>query len=194
MSQARSAFALAEQNAASDVVCSGADGTEADLGWALAIVSRAFRLHAGSSLSELPGGPRGFLVLRSVAQGQPRSQLALAQQLGVDKTVMTYLLDELEGAGLITRRPDPADRRARQVAITSSGTAALDEFGRRVEEAEAKVLAPLSSAERKTLRELLGRAANSAQNVGEAAQVCLEATGGTEAIEATEATEATGDC
>lgn len=175
MSQAKSSIAVAEQGSAGDFVCSGADGEEADLGWALAIVTRAFRLHAGTSLSELAGGPRGFLVLRSVAQGRPRSQLALAQLLGVDKTVMTYLLDELEGAGLVTRRPDPADRRARQVTITAAGTVALEEFGRRLDEAEEKVLAPLNAAERKTLRELLGRAANSAQSVGGAAEACLEA-------------------
>jgi DNA-binding MarR family transcriptional regulator len=182
VSQAKNAVALVEESSVSAAshdpaqgnVCSGTADTEADLGWALAIVTRAFRLHAGSSLSELSGGPRGFLVLRSVAQGQPRSQLALAQQVGVDKTVMTYLLDELEEAGLVTRRPDPADRRARQVTITPAGTSALEEFGRRLDEAEAKVLAPLSAAERKTLRELLGRAANSAQSVS-SAEACLVA-------------------
>ena len=118
-------------------------------------------------MADLPGGLRGYLVLAAVAQGQPRSQLALAQQLAVDKTAMTYLLDELETAGLVTRRPDPADRRARQVAVTAKGSTVLEDFGRRLVEAEAKVLAPLSAAERKTLRELLGRVANSAQSVGE---------------------------
>ena len=34
---------------------------------------------------------------------------------------MTYLLDDLEKAGLIERRPDPADRRARRIAATASG-------------------------------------------------------------------------
>jgi DNA-binding MarR family transcriptional regulator len=170
------------RSAVTDTVCSGSDANEADLGWALAIVTRAFRLHSGSSLAELPGGPRGYLVLAAVAQGQPRSQLALAQQLGVDKTVMTYLLDELEGASLVTRRPDPADRRARQVAVTADGSAALKEFGRRLAEAEDRVLAPLDSSERKSLRDLLGRVAHSAQSLGSgegadraenAASVCL---------------------
>ena len=31
---------------------------------------------------------------------------------------MTYLLDDLEAAGLVERRPDPTDRRARRVAPT----------------------------------------------------------------------------
>ena len=160
-----------------DTVCTASGGTEADLGWALSIVVRDFRLTAGASVADLPGGLRGYLVLNTVSQGRPRSQLALAQQLAVDKTAMTYLLDELENAGLVTRRPDPADRRARQVAITAEGTGALEEFARRLEAAEVKVLAPLTPAERKTLRELLGRVASAAKapEAAEAAEaVCTE--------------------
>ena len=35
---------------------------------------------------------------------------------------MTYLLDDLESAGLIERRPDPADRRARRI-VANRGAA-----------------------------------------------------------------------
>jgi DNA-binding MarR family transcriptional regulator len=172
VSQASRVVAPEVRPPSADTVCSASDGTEADLSWALSIVSRAFRLTAGSSVADLPGGLRGYLVLTAVAQGQPRSQLSLAQQLAVDKTAMTYLLDELETAGLVTRRPDPADRRARQIAVTPKGSKLLAEFARRLTEAEAKVLAPLSISERRTLRELLGRVANSAQSGAEA---CTEA-------------------
>jgi DNA-binding MarR family transcriptional regulator len=34
---------------------------------------------------------------------------------------MTYLLDDLEAASLIERRPDPADRRARRIVATQKG-------------------------------------------------------------------------
>ena len=65
--------------------------------------------------------PRGYQVLASAAQSTVGSQLALAQHLGIDRTVMTYLLDDLEAAGLIERRPDPADRRARRIVATRQG-------------------------------------------------------------------------
>ena len=39
---------------------------------------------------------------------------------------MTYLLDDLEQAGLIERRPEPADRRARRVVATDAGRARRD--------------------------------------------------------------------
>jgi DNA-binding MarR family transcriptional regulator len=147
-----------------------AEGVETDLGWGLATVGRVFRQLAASSVADLPGGPRGYLVLTAVARIRPGSQLALAQQLGVDKTVMTYLLDELEAAGLVERRPDPADRRARHVLITERGTGSLTEFAARLRTAEEKLLAPLASDEATAFREMIERVARSAQ-VGP--DVCL---------------------
>ncbi|WP_329138583.1 MarR family winged helix-turn-helix transcriptional regulator [Streptomyces sp. NBC_01476] len=138
-------------------------GLESDLGWAIRLVSGAFRKVATSSVTDLPGGPRGYLVLVAVAAGQPRSQLALAQQLALDRTVMTYLIDDLESNGLVTRRPDPADRRARQVLITAAGTTALAQARRRLGEAEARLLTDLDPAEARQLRALLERVAQTAR-------------------------------
>src|ERR1700710_2642901 len=83
-----------------------------DLGWGLGTVFRAYVTAAHAAVADLPGGPRGYQVLSAAAHGTVGSQLALAQHLGVDRTVMTYLLDDLQAAGLIERRPDPADPRA----------------------------------------------------------------------------------
>ena len=74
---------------------------EADLGWALLAVLRTYRQLSEARLTDLPGGPRGYHVLATAALGDPPSQLAMARKLGVDRTVMTYLLDDLEAAGLL---------------------------------------------------------------------------------------------
>ena len=134
-------------------------GVEHDLGWALGTVMRAHLRASREAMGALPGGPRGHQVLTAAARGEPSSQLALAQKLGVDRTVMTYLLDELEGAGLVTRRPDPSDRRARRVGITDAGRARLCELERRLRDAEENLLDPLDPAERSALRGLLHRLA-----------------------------------
>src|SRR3954464_10361758 len=84
---------------------------EAELGWALGTVTRNYLRTAGEALTDVPGGPKGYLVLASLGTGEPSTQVALAQHLGVDRTMMTYLLDDLEEAGLVEGRPDPADRR-----------------------------------------------------------------------------------
>src|SRR5450631_898751 len=76
-----------------------------DLGWGLGVVFRAYVTAADAAVAELPGGPRGYQVLAAATRSDVGSQLALAQHLGIDRTVMTYLLDDLEAAGLIERRP-----------------------------------------------------------------------------------------
>jgi DNA-binding MarR family transcriptional regulator len=123
-----------------------------DLGWGLGVVLRAYATAAHTAVADLPGGPRGYQILSAAAQGTVTSQLVLAQHLGVDRTVMTYLLDDLEAARLIERRPDPADRRARRVVATRRGTELLATLNDRLRAAEADVLAPLDSEARETFR------------------------------------------
>jgi DNA-binding MarR family transcriptional regulator len=123
-----------------------------DLGWGLGVVLRAYAMAAHTAVADLPGGPRGYQILSAAAQGTVGSQLALAQHLGVDRTVMTYLLDDLEAAKLIERRPDPTDRRARRVVATKLGTELLATLNDRLRAAEADVLAPLDGEARETFR------------------------------------------
>jgi len=123
-----------------------------DLGWGLGVVLRAYAKAARDAVADLPGGPRGYQILSAAAQGAVSSQLALAQHLGVDRTVMTYLLDELEAAKLIERRPDPADRRARRIVATQLGTELLASLDDRLRAAEAYMLAPLDLETRATFR------------------------------------------
>src|SRR5437016_13787907 len=113
---------------------------------------RAYVRAARGALTDVPGGPRGYQVLSAADQGTVGSQLALAQHLGVDRTVMTYLLDDLEAAKLIERRPDPADRRARRVVATHFGTELLASLNDRLRAAEAHLLAPLDLETRTTFR------------------------------------------
>jgi DNA-binding MarR family transcriptional regulator len=123
-----------------------------DLGWGLGVVFRAYVTAAHEAMAELPGGPRGYQVLASAAQSAVGSQLALAQHLGIDRTVMTYLLDDLETAGLIARQPDPADRRARRVVATEKGVELLVTLDARLRAAEAHLLAPLDEEARHLFR------------------------------------------
>jgi DNA-binding MarR family transcriptional regulator len=133
--------------------------TESELGWALGTVTRNYLKVAGAAVSDVPGGPRGYLVLATLGRGEPSTQVALAQHLGVDRTMMTYLLDDLEDAGLVDRRPDPADRRARRVTLTDTGRARLAELMCGLHSAEDDLLQPLDPEERTQLRDLLRRLA-----------------------------------
>jgi DNA-binding MarR family transcriptional regulator len=128
------------------------DALADDLGWGLGTIFRAYVKAANAAVADLPGGPRGYQVLSAAAQGAVGSQLALAQHLGVDRTVMTYLLDDLEAAILIERRPDPADRRARRIVATGRGNELLASLNGRLRAAEAQLLAPLDAETRAAFR------------------------------------------
>jgi DNA-binding MarR family transcriptional regulator len=136
---------------------------ETDLGWAIRLVSTAFSRVATESVADLPGGPRGYLVLVALAGGEPPTQLALAKEVSLDRTVMTYLLDDLEAQDLVIRRPDPRDRRARQVLITETGRTHLERVRRSLAAAEARVLADLDEREAGQFRALLSKVAQTAQ-------------------------------
>src|ERR1700754_3364565 len=65
----------------------------------------------------------GYVVLNALDRSPVRTQAALAEAIGADKTRIIATLDELQRRGHIERRPDPEDRRVRLLEITPSGRA-----------------------------------------------------------------------
>jgi len=126
-----------------------------DLGWGLAVVFRAYVKAADAVTDGIPGGHRGYQVLCAAARDEPGSQAAMAGRLGIDRTVMTYLLDDLEAADLVARRPDPADRRSRRVVATEHGRVILADREARFEHAERHLLGGLPAEDQATFRTLL---------------------------------------
>ncbi|MEV4179394.1 MarR family transcriptional regulator [Nonomuraea sp. NPDC049709] len=130
-----------------------------NLGWSLGMVLRAWQEEVDEALRGMPGSSRGFHVLAAVAHGEPQRQRALADRLVIDRTVLVYLLDDLAEVGLIERRPDPQDRRARLIVATEHGRQVLAEAESRVAAAEERILGGLTPDERAALREITMRAA-----------------------------------
>ncbi|NRQ49041.1 MarR family winged helix-turn-helix transcriptional regulator [Aeromicrobium stalagmiti] len=135
-----------------------AQAAAGDFGQALSALLRRYLEGARDVVDDVPGGPRGFQVLSVSSEGACSNQATIAQRLGIDRTVMTYLVDDLERAGLVERRPDPADRRARQVVLTSRGETVLAQSQERLGEVERAVLGGLPEDDAETFRTLLGRA------------------------------------
>ncbi len=140
-----------------------------DLGLSLSLVLRAYLQASAEVLADIPGGPRGYQVIATAAHDCPPTQLALAQHLGIDRSVLTYLLDDLEAAGVIERQADPSDRRARRIVVTSAGQSLLRTLRRRLRQAETHVLRSLSADEQASLRLLLNRVSLTSPAVGESA-------------------------
>jgi len=133
--------------------------SDPSLGWAIGLLFRTWQAGASDALSGLPHGARGFQILATVAGSEPPTQAALAAHLGIDRTVLTYVLDDLVDAGLLERKIDGADRRVRRLVTTAAGRKLLRSSERKVAEAEGKLFAGLTAGEQATLRTLLDRAA-----------------------------------
>ena len=124
------------------------------------LVGRA-SLHAQRLVQEhLAAGPvrkQHYGILASLADVGPEAQAPLADRLGIDRSDMVSLLDELEGLHYVVRRLDPTDRRRKIVEITGRGATALKKLDLLIYAADDQLLAPLTPDERTTLAKLLAQ-------------------------------------
>jgi DNA-binding MarR family transcriptional regulator len=105
-------------------------------------------------------------VLRRAGPPHRRSAGTLARDLVMTTGGMTKRLDRLQAARLITRGPDPGDRRGVLVSLTSKGVRRVD---RAVEDHlanEARLLGSLSDREVRALNATLGKLLASWEHAG----------------------------
>lgn len=98
---------------------------------------------------------RELAVLLVLAGHEPASQQQAAQRLGIDRTTMVALLDNLEAKGLVARHPHAEDRRRNVVELTGAGQHTLRRAARASDDAEREFLAPLSPQAAQQLRNSL---------------------------------------
>jgi DNA-binding MarR family transcriptional regulator len=126
----------------------------ARLGLLLKHVQAGFAQQHAARLEPLGITGRQTAVLIGLA-GDPVSQGELARRLGVDRTTMVALIDDVERRGWVERRTDPSDRRRNVVELTASGRDTLERARRASDEAEQEFLAPLSAADAQAFRRML---------------------------------------
>jgi DNA-binding MarR family transcriptional regulator len=112
-----------------------------------------------SALAEHGLRVRSYSVLVLAAAEAGPSQRELAEILRLDPSQVVALVDELEGRGLVDRRPAPGDRRANVVVATEEGRDLLARATVSAGLAEHRVLEELDASERIQLVALLRRIA-----------------------------------
>src|ERR671910_761591 len=122
---------------------------------------RASHVRAADALGSVGLTPALFGLLNVVGAREGAIQQELGSAMGIDRSTMVALIDQLEGAGLAKRRPSATDRRAREIAITPKGRRLLERARRLISETEDEVLAGLTAKERGELVKLLRRALES---------------------------------
>jgi DNA-binding MarR family transcriptional regulator len=111
-------------------------------------------------LAALELHPRHFGMLSHLAASEGQSQQALSMALGIHRSAVVALVDDLEQRGLAERRRDPGDRRAYTLFLTSTGRNLLEELRRAADDEDAELLAALDASERSQLITLLQRVAD----------------------------------
>ena len=101
--------------------------------------------------------PKLAALQRLVDAGDSLPLGQLADRLACVKSNVTQLVDRLEADGLVTRAPDPNDKRSRLAVITDSGRKARHEGARVQREVEEHLFASLSVEESLRLAEIIAK-------------------------------------
>jgi DNA-binding MarR family transcriptional regulator len=123
---------------------------------------RASHTRVAEALQTIALTPALFALLNVLGVREGAIQQELGSAMGIDRSTMVSLVDDLEAAGLAERRPHPNDRRAREISITPNGRRLLEQARRMARQVEDEVLGGLTAEERRQLLTLLRRAFSSA--------------------------------
>jgi DNA-binding MarR family transcriptional regulator len=131
-----------------------------DVGTDSALLASELRLILGRLIRRMRSEGRipiaQLAVLGRLDRGGPTTVSALATAERVRPQSMSQTVGELESDGLVTRRPDPTDRRQLLVELTDAGHTALAEERRHREGWLARAIAEdLTAAERRALERAL---------------------------------------
>ncbi len=96
-----------------------------------------------------------FEALAKVSMNPGVIQQDLVKYLLVTKGNVGALVDRLEESRLIERRPDPGDRRANRLFVTSTGATMISEVFEKHCVLVREMFSPLDSSQRETLHQLL---------------------------------------
>ncbi|KXC05904.1 MarR family winged helix-turn-helix transcriptional regulator [Microbacterium hominis] len=130
-----------------------------DMSFLLARATALSVAAGNAALAPLGLKARSYSVLALAVDVDGPSQRELAEFLRLDPSQVVSLVDDLQGRGLVERRPDPGDRRANVVVATAAGRALYERALVAAEAAERQQHGALDDAERGQLAALLRRIA-----------------------------------
>ena len=101
--------------------------------------------------------PGQYGILTLIGRNPGLTQSALARAVGVERSTMVAVIDKLEKADFVERRPSPVDRRSYALVLTEEGTKLLGELEPLVQKHDEHISTILNPVEKANLLELLTR-------------------------------------
>ncbi|RTL79587.1 MAG: MarR family transcriptional regulator [Hyphomicrobiales bacterium] len=118
-----------------------------DLAFTLSDVARLFRTCADQKVAQFGVTRAKWAVLARLERSEGLKQSELAEMLDLQAITLTRLLDGLSESGLIERRADVEDRRAKRLYLTPAARPLLKRLGKAGNELMEEAFEGLSDAE-----------------------------------------------
>jgi MarR family transcriptional regulator, transcriptional regulator for hemolysin len=112
-----------------------------EFGFILNDVARLLRTYADYKAAQFGITRAQWAVLVRLERSEGLNQTELADMLDLQPITLTRLLDKLSDSGLIERRPDPGDRRAKRLFLTPAARPLLKRLAELGEETMTSTLA-----------------------------------------------------
>lgn len=132
-----------------------ADDPTRNLGFLVHEVARLMRRNFDRRVASLGLTQAQWRTLVHLSRREGMKQATLAEILEIRPITLTRLLDRLQEAGWVERRPDPSDRRVFRLYLTEQAQPMLAELEASAAETRAEATANLSEAARRELIDLL---------------------------------------
>jgi DNA-binding MarR family transcriptional regulator len=98
-----------------------------------------------------------WALLAAVARSDGPRQIDLAGEMDLEPITVARMIDRLEAAGLVERRPDPGDRRARRLYLTPAAEPALKRLKALGEELMGEAISGIADEDLETAVAVLDR-------------------------------------
>ncbi len=119
---------------------------EREIAFNISDVARLLRTYADQRAGEFGMTRAQWAVLARVERNEGLKQCELADTLDLQPITLTRLIDRLCDSGLIERRSDPDDRRAKRLYLTPAARPVLDRLMRLGKDMMTTVLAGIEPA------------------------------------------------
>jgi MarR family transcriptional regulator, transcriptional regulator for hemolysin len=130
-------------------------------------VARMLRTYTDQQANEFGITRAQWVVLVRLDRFEGRKQAEVAEMLDLQPITLTRLVDRLCATGLIERRADPTDRRAKRLFLTEAGRALLERLGDFGEDVTKTALA---GVEREAIEKMISQLAIVKENLRQAIQ------------------------
>jgi DNA-binding MarR family transcriptional regulator len=126
-----------------------------ELGFLISDVARALRTAVDQRARRIGMTRAQWALLYHIERIKGARQVDLADLMELEPMTVARLIDRLEAAGCVERRPDPADRRAKRIYLTKKAGPMLEQLRAIGDELMAEAFGGLTPAQRTQLFELL---------------------------------------